>query len=74
MDSYNLGPIMPTMEKHYWFFIDSETLKKANSGEEPLYIGLYFEYYTSGTKSGYGMVSDYNSQSKNFIHRDMWID
>ena len=74
MDSHNLGPLMPTMEKHYWFFIDSETWKKAESGEEPLYIGLYFEYYTAGTKSGYGMVSDYNSQSKNFIHREMWID
>jgi len=27
--SYDLGPVMPTMEKHYWFFIDSETWKKS---------------------------------------------
>jgi len=74
MDSFNLGPVMPTMEKHYWFFIDSETWKKAESGEEPLYIGLYFEYYNSGIKCGYGMLSDYNSQAKNFIHTEMWID
>jgi len=72
--SYDLGPVMPTMEKHYWFFIDSETWKKADSGSESLYTGLYFEYYTAGKKSGYGMLSEYNSTTKNFIHKDMWID
>jgi hypothetical protein len=72
--SYDLGPVMPTMEKHYWFFIDSELWKKADSGSEPLHIGLYFEYTTAGKKSGYGMLSEYNSTSKNFIHKDMWID
>ncbi len=72
--SYDLGPVMPTMEKHYWFFIDSETWKKADSGSEPLHSGLYFEYYTAGKKSGYGMLSEYNSTTKNFIHKDMWID
>ncbi len=44
VNSYDLGPVMPTMEKHYWFFIDSETWKKADDGLEPLYTGLYFEY------------------------------
>ncbi len=72
--SYDLGPVMPTMEKHYWFFIDSETWKKADSGTVSLYTGLYFEYYTAGKKSGYGMLSEYNSTTKNFIHKDMWID
>jgi len=74
VNSFDLGPIMPTMEKHYWFFIDSETWKKADSGSESLHIGLYFEYYISGKKSGYGMLSDYNPTTKNFIHREMWID
>jgi len=32
--SFNLGPVMPTMEKHYWFFINSDEWKKADSGEE----------------------------------------
>jgi hypothetical protein len=73
-NSYDLGPVMPTMEKHYWFFIDSKTWEKADSGKEPLYIGLYFEYSTAGKKSGYGMLSEYNSTAKNFIHKDMWID
>jgi len=73
-DSYDLGPVMPTMEKHYWFFIDSETWKKADSGETSLYTGLYFEYNNGKKKSGYGMLSEYNSTTKNFIHKDMWID
>jgi hypothetical protein len=73
-DSYNLGPVMPTMEKHYWFFINSETWNKSDGGLEPLHIGLYFEYSTAGKKSGYGMLSEYNSTTKNFVHKDMWID
>jgi len=72
--SYDLGPVMPTMEKHYWFFIDSETWKKADSGLEPLFTGLYFEYNHAGKKSGYGMLSEYNSTTKNFVHKDMWIE
>ena len=72
--SYDLGPVMPTMEKHYWFFIDSELWEKADAGSEPLHIGLYFEYTIAGKKSGYGMLSEYNSTAKNFIHKDMWID
>jgi hypothetical protein len=71
---YDLGPVMPTMEKHYWFFINSEIWKKADAGLEPLYTGLYFEYSTGSKKVGYGMLSEYNSTAKNFIHKDMWID
>jgi len=74
VNSYDLGPVMPTMEKHYWFFIDSETWKKADSGSEPLFTALYFEYTHAGKKSGYGMLSEYNSTTKNFVHKDMWID
>ncbi len=74
VNSYDLGPVMPTMEKHYWFFIDSETWKKADSGLEPLYTGLYFEYTHAEKKSGYGMLSEYNSTTKNFVHKDMWIE
>jgi len=74
VNSYDLGPVMPTMEKHYWFFIDSETWEKADSGLEPLHTGLYFEYTHAGKKSGYGMLSEYNSTTKNFIHKEMWID
>jgi len=74
LDSYDLGPLMPTMEKHFWFFIDSEMWKKADSGSETLHSGLYFEYTAAGKKSGYGMLSKYDFATKNFIHKDMWID
>jgi len=74
VSSFDLGPVMPTMEKHYWFFIDSETWKKADSGSESLYTAIYFEYTHAGKKSGYGMLSEYNSNAKNFVHKDMWID
>lgn len=74
VDSYNLGPLMPTMEKHYWFFIDSETWEKADSGVKPLYTGLYFEYSHGAKISGYGMLSEYVPSTKNFVHLDMWID
>ncbi len=74
VNSYDLGPVMPTMEKHYWFFIDSETWKKAKIGTEKLFTILYFEYSHAGKKSGYGMISEYNHSTENFVHRDMWID
>ncbi len=74
VNSYDLGPVMPTMEKHFWFFIDSETWKKADSGAESLYTGLYFEYTHAEKKSGYGMLSEYSSATKNFVHKEMWID
>ncbi|RMW39854.1 MAG: hypothetical protein EA446_02025 [Nitrosopumilus sp.] len=72
--SYDLGPVMPTMEKHYWFFIDSELWQKAEAGISPLHTVLYFEYDHSGKKNGYGMLSKYSPSAKNFIHSDMWID
>jgi hypothetical protein len=71
---YDLGPMLPTMEKHYWFFIDSEIWEKADSGTTPLHTALYFEYEHAGKKSGYGMLSEYSPSAKNFIHKDMWID
>ena len=74
VNSYDLGPVMPTMEKHFWFFIDSETWKKVKIGTEKLFTILYFEYSHAGKKSGYGMISEYNSSTGNFVHRDMWID
>ena len=74
VSSYDLGPVMPTMEKHYWFFIDSDLWQKASTGSVSLYTALYFEYDHSGKPNGYGMLSEYNPSAKNFIHKDMWID
>jgi len=74
LDSFDLGPMLPNMEKHYWFFIEPELWKKALEGKEKLFTILYFEYKTGSAKSGYGMISEYVPTSQNFVHRDMWID
>ncbi|GFN41030.1 MAG: hypothetical exported protein [Marine Group I thaumarchaeote] len=74
LESFDLGPMLPNMEKHYWFFIEPELWKKALEGQEKLFTILYFEYKTGAAKSGYGMISEYVPSSQNFVHRDMWID
>ena len=74
LELFDLGPVFPNMEKHYWFFIEPELWKKALEGQEKLFTILYFEYNTGSAKSGYGMISEYVPSSQNFVHRDMWID
>ncbi len=73
LESFDLGPMLPNMEKHYWFFIEPDLWKKAQEGQEKLYTLLYFEYKSGSSKSGYGMISEYVPSSQNFVHRDMWI-
>ena len=72
--TFNLGPLLPNMEKHYWVFIDSDLIKKAKEGTEKIFSALYFEYPVSGGKSGYGMISQYDPQNDGFIHKDMWVE
>ena len=74
VETFNLGPVLPNMEKHYWFFIEPELWEKAKIGTEKLFTILYFEYEGSVGKSGYGMISEYTSSTGNFTHRDMWTD
>ncbi len=71
--TFNLGPLLPNMEKHYWIFIDSELIKKAKEGSEKVFSALYFEYPVAGGKSGYGMISEYDPKNDGFIHKDMWV-
>lgn len=73
-NQFDLGPMLPNMEKHYWFFIPSDVWKKAEEGKERLFTGLFFNYLASGKESGYGMISEYDPSSHNFVHKDMWID
>ncbi len=74
LESFDLGPMLPNMQKHYWFFIEPELWKKALEGQEKIFTILYFEYKTGVAKSAYGMISEYVPSSQNFVHRDMWID
>ena len=71
--TFNLGPLLPNMEKHYWVLIDSSLIKKAKEGSEKIFSALYFEYPVTGGKSGYGMISEYDPQNDGFIHKDMWV-
>lgn len=73
-ESFNLGPMLPTMEKHYWFFIDCELIQKAQEGKIKIFIALYFEYPLTQGTSGYGMISEYNPKMNGFIHKDMWVE
>jgi len=71
---FELGPMLPNMEKSYWFFIDRDRWKKILDGQESLFTGIYFEYQVNSKSNGYGIISEYVSASKNFVHSDMWID
>ena len=72
--TFNLGPLLPNMEKHYWVFVEKELIKKAQEGSEKIFSALYFEYPVSGGKSGYGMISEYTPENDGFIHKDMWVE
>lgn len=71
--TFNLGPLLPNMEKHYWIFIDAELIKKAKEGTDTIFSALYFEYPVSGGQSGYGMISQYDPENDTFVHKDMWV-
>lgn len=75
LSKFNLGPLLPYMEKRYWIFIDNETIEKAKQANSPIYAIIYFLYeFASGGKSGYGMISQLDPSSNTFVHRDMWVD
>lgn len=73
-DSFNLGPLLPNMEKRYWFFIDSDLIQKAKGGNVQIFISLYFAYEHPGGKSGYGMISQFVPKTNGFVHKDMWVE
>ena len=74
LDKFNLGPLLPYMEKRYWIFIDSAAIEKAKNGAD-VFAVIYFLYeFPSGGKGGYGMISQYDSKSNAFVHKDMWVD
>jgi hypothetical protein len=71
---FDLGPLLPNMLKHFWFFIDSELIENAKNGSVKIFSALYFEYNVNRIKNGYGMISEYVPQIDGFIHKDMWVD
>jgi hypothetical protein len=71
---FHIGPLLPGMEKRYWVFIENERYRKTMEGTSNLFVFIYFTYLYSGGKSGYGMISQLDSKTNNFVHREMWID
>lgn len=71
---FDLGPLLPNMEKNYWFFIEPEMWNKAIHENGDLFVALYFEYPSLSGKNGYGMISEYNKNNASFVHKEMWID
>jgi len=71
---FQIGPLLPGMEKRYWIFIENEHYKKTIEGASNLFVFIYFSYFYSGGQSGYGMISQLDSKTNNFVHREMWID
>src|ERR1044071_3065070 len=73
-NQFHLGPLLPGMEKRYWIFLDKERFRKTIEGTSNTFIFIYFSYVFSGGISGYGMISQLDNKTNNFIHREMWID
>jgi hypothetical protein len=71
---FHIGPLLPGMEKRYWVFVENERYRKTMDGTSNLFVFVYFTYLYSGGKSGYGMISQLDSKTNNFIHREMWLD
>jgi hypothetical protein len=74
VSEFHIGPLLPGMEKRYWVFIENERYRKAVEGASNLFVFIYFSYFYSSGKSGYGMISQFDGKTNNFIHREMWID
>jgi hypothetical protein len=71
---FHIGPLLPGMEKRYWVFVENERYRKTMDGTSNLFVFVYFTYLYSGGKSGYGMISQLDSKTNNFVHREMWLD
>lgn len=74
IDRFSLGPLLPNMEKRYWFFIDSDLMRKTKDGGAEVFVAMYFAYEFPGGKSGYGMISQFDPPAETFVHKDMWVD
>jgi len=73
-NQFQIGPLLPGMEKRYWVFIENERYRKTMEGASKIFIFIYFSYVYSGGKSGYGMISQLDNKTNNFVHKEMWID
>ena len=73
-NQFQIGPLLPGMEKRYWVYIANKRYRKTMEGTSNIFIFIYFSYVYSGGKSGYGMISQLDNKTNNFVHKEMWID
>ncbi|HSA98340.1 MAG TPA: hypothetical protein VLF17_04605 [Candidatus Nitrosotenuis sp.] len=71
---FNIGPMLPNMEKRYWLYVDADLVKKSLASKKTIHTALYFQYTNLGKKNGYGMISELDPETKSFVHKDMWVD
>lgn len=72
--AFNIGPLLPGMEKRYWLHIDRELVKNFLASKKIIHTGIYFGYDVAKQKNGYGIISEFNPETKNFVHKEMWAD
>jgi len=70
----DLGPMLPFMEKSYWFYVDSDVMQKLRKNEEQIYACLFISYESEGGKYQYGIVYKYDSHEDGFVKTEMWED
>jgi hypothetical protein len=71
---FNIGPMLPNMEKRYWLYVSKDFLNKALDAKKMIHTAMYFQYENLEKKNGYGMISELNPVTKSFTHKEMWVD
>lgn len=69
----SLGPLLPTMEKRFWFDIDDQTMRKAKEASTKIFVGIIIGYPLAFGESQYGMISEVDPETLSFVHKDMWV-
>jgi hypothetical protein len=57
LSEFSLGPLLPHMEKSYWFFVTPSMWDKISNDMETLYVAAYFEYASLTGSNRYGIIS-----------------
>ena len=74
MHVFDIGPMLPNMEKRYWLYVNRDLLKRSLDAKKIIHTAMYFQYENLGQINGYGMISELNPETKVFVHKKMWAD
>jgi len=73
-ERFDLGPLLPEMEKDYWFYIDSDLIQQTISNHSQIFVGIYISYEFQEDSNGYGLMYQYNNQTDVFDRIETWDD